>query len=307
MTPAEIEIGDQEIRVRTTAGQKLTILSAYLPPVAAPLVKWAGGKQWLAPAATSLLPAGWTGKYYEPFIGGGAMFFSTAPSRAVLSDRNEDLMKTYVAVRDDPDSVIRLLNSYPYDEKFYYRIRARIPRNDTTRAARFLYLNRCCWNGLYRVNRDGKFNTPFGRFVNPTICDRERIRAAARILQKAEVRSSDFEISIESAAPGDFVYFDPPYVSGHQNNGFLKYNAPLFAWGDQKRLSDCAIALAELGVNVLVSNADHPAVIRLYKGFRYYRAKRRSLIGASCASRGIVREALLSSYALFGLESEIIS
>jgi len=120
--------------------------------------------------------------------------------------------------------------------------------------------------------------------VNPTICDRDRIRTAATILQGVEVRSADFEISIESAAPGDLVYLDPPYVSGHQNNGFLKYNAPLFAWGDQKRLSDCAMALAESGVHVLVSNADHPAVIRLYKGFRYYRAKRRSLIGANCAN-----------------------
>jgi len=132
---------------------KLTVLRGHEPPVAAPLVKWAGGKQWLAPAAASLLPGKWTGKYYEPFIGGGAIFFSIAPYHAVLSDRNEDLIETYAAVRDDPESVIRLLNSYPYEDIFYYRIRARIPRNEITRAARFLYLNRCCWNGLYRVNR----------------------------------------------------------------------------------------------------------------------------------------------------------
>lgn len=244
---------------------------------------------------------------YSPAPGAGQVQFrGNLPATRLKAAQKPLCRRPYKCVNlRDQESAIRLLT--PYEETFYYRIRARIPRNETTRAARFLYLNRCCWNGLYRVNRDGKFNTPFGRFVNPTICDRERIRTAATILQGAEVRTADFEISIESAAPGDLVYLDPPYVSGHQNNGFLKYNAPLFAWGDQKRLSDCAMMLAELGVHVVVSNADHPAVIRLYKGFRYYRAKRRSLIGASCASRGIVREALLSSYALFGTESEIIT
>ncbi len=306
MAPTEIEVGIDQITVRSGRRIKRIELTDCEQPVAVPLIKWAGGKQWLAPAASSLLPSRWTGKYYEPFLGGGAMFFGLAPHQAVLSDRNSDLMRTYVTVRNDPEAVINLLASYPYEENFYYRVRARRPKRAVAAAVRFLFLNRSCWNGLYRVNRQGQFNTPFGRFVNPTICDRGRIRTAAAILRGVTLRTGDFEVALSEAQSGDFVYLDPPYVSGHTNNGFLKYNASLFAWADQQRLANCARRLTTSGVHVMVSNADHRAVVSLYKGFHYYRAVRRSLISANSSSRGVVREALLSSYQLLGVTSEII-
>jgi DNA adenine methylase len=270
-----------------------------IQPSVRPVVKWPGGKQWLAVAAPHLAPAEWKGRYFEPFVGGGAFFFALEPGRATLSDCNEELILTYRAIRDDPEGVIRLLSRYPYNKSFYYRMRGLSPRSDCGIAARFLYLNRTCWNGLYRVNEKGEFNTPFGRFVRPTICDEERIRLAAKLLRRARLRVGDFDQVIADAARGDFVYFDPPYTTGHQHNGFLKYNAALFSWPDQKRLARAATCLAGAGVHVLVSNANHPAVIRLYTGFCRYKVIRKSLISGNLASRGVITEVLLSSYPLF--------
>ncbi len=275
-------------------------------PSAQPVVKWAGGKQWLAVAAPLLTPPRWTGRYYEPFVGGGAFFFALKPSRATLSDRNSELITAYRALRNDPEGVIRLLSRYPYEADFYYRLRARTPRSPRAIAARLLYLNRACWNGLYRVNKMGKFNTPFGRFANPTICDQNRIFAAAKLLGRARLCVADFEVVASKARAGDFVYFDPPYVTGHTNNGFLKYNSRLFSWLDQERLAQCAVRLAKAGVNVLVSNADHLAVIGLYRGLSCYRIARRSFISGRSTSRGFVTEALLCSYPILGCASEVI-
>ena len=240
-----------------------------------PVVKWAGGKRWLAAHIHELKPPMWRGRYYAPFVGGGALFFALQPARATLADTNRELITTYRAIQGDPNGVIRLLGSYSYGKRFFYKLRDRAPRADHTIAARFLYLNRTCWNGLYRVTRDGKFNTPFGSYNNPTICDPERIRNASKRLRRASLLVSDFERCVSRAKKGDFVYFDPPYITGHQNNGFLKYNRQLFSWADQERLAKLAIRLAERGVYVLVSNADHPTVVDLYKGFHLRRIMRR--------------------------------
>jgi DNA adenine methylase len=275
-------------------------------PSAYPIVKWAGGKQWLAVAAKQLLPPDWDGRYYETFLGGGAFFFAIGPSHAIISDVNQELITTYKAIRDEPEKVIQLLSTYPHDEEFYYTLRDKEPRKPHTTAARLLYLNRTCWNGLYRVNAEGRFNTPFGRYDNPTICDEERINNASRALQHAEITDGQFQDVVLMAKPGDFVYFDPPYITGHQNNGFLKYNKSLFSWSDQEDLARCARRLTDAGVHVLVSNADYPAVIKLYKGFYYYRAKRHSLIGGQSRSRGVIIESLLSNYPLLGYETEVI-
>lgn len=261
-----------------------------------PFVKWAGGKRWLTAQIGKIKPKGWTGRYFEPFVGGGALFFALQPKRATLSDANEELITTYLAIRNNPDAVIRSLQSYPFGKRFFYRLRGQNPRADYTIAARFLYLNRTCWNGLYRVTNQGRFNTPFGRYENPTICDEARIRAASKLLKRARLFAGDFETQAGKAKAGDFVYFDPPYITGHQNNGFHKYNSQLFSWADQERLAKLAIRLTEEGVHVLVSNADHDSVVRLYKGFRYYQISRRSLIGGQMKSRGVVTEALLSNY-----------
>jgi len=275
-------------------------------PSAHPVLKWAGGKQWLALAANQLLPPDWRGRYHETFLGGGAFFFAVQPNQATISDLNQDLIMTYKAIREEPERVIRLLRTYPYDEEFYYTLRATEPRKAHTIAARFLYLNHTCWNGLYRVNSEGRFNTPFGRYVNPTICDEERINSASEALQHAEIKDGSFQNIVSTAQHGDFVYFDPPYITGHQNNGFLKYNKNLFSWADQESLARYAIQLTKAGVHILVSNADYPAVVNLYKGFYYYRAQRQSLIGGQPRSRGVITEALLSNYPLLGYETKVI-
>ena len=204
---------------------------------ALPIVKWAGGKRWLTAHIKQIKPPKWNGHYFEPFVGGGAFFFALQPTRATLSDKNDDLITTYRAIADDANIVIRLLRTYPYEENFYYQLRDRNPRSEHAIAARFLYLNKTCWNGLYRVTNEGKFNTPFGRYDNPTICDEGRIHAASKLLRKATLLSGDFEKSIAKAGRGDFVYFEPPYITGHQNNGFLKYNSQLFSWSDQELLT----------------------------------------------------------------------
>jgi len=271
-----------------------------------PVVKWAGGKQWLATAAKQLVPKDWSGRYFEPFLGGGSFFFSLQPNSAVLSDRNEKLIAMYRALRDDARGIVRLLSTYPYEEDFYYRIRSRTPMSNRSAAAKFLYLNRSCWNGLYRVNRKGEFNTPFGRYTNPRICDRDRILEPSKFLKSATLKFCDFQKAVAEAKANDLVYFDPPYVTGHENNGFLKYNVRLFSWADQERLAQTAIRLMNAGVHVLVSNANFQAVVKLYKGFRYFRIRRQSLIGGKGSRRGLTTEALLSSYPILGCNSEVI-
>lgn len=198
--------------------------------------------------------------------------------------------------------MIHTLRRYPHDQTFFERIRRRKPRTPTTVAARFIYLNKTAFNGLYRVNLKGEFNVPFGRYVNPSICQEDRLRAAASALVGADLRCADFETAVADAGPGDFVYLDPPYITGHTNNGFLKYNAHLFSWNDQERLSCVASKLKDIGVSVLVTNADHPAVTDLYEGFFRYRAQRRSLIGGVGSVRDNVYETILSSYPLAGME-----
>ena len=273
-------------------------------PAARPFLKWAGGKQWLTPIADQLLSPNFSGTYYEPFLGGGAIFFALSTSQSVLCDTNEELIATYQALRDDVDSVVAVLRRYPHDRDFFEQIRRRKPRTPATVAARFIYLNKTAFNGLYRVNLRGEFNVPFGRYVNPTICQEARLREAAAALMNAELRCVDFERAVAGAGAGDFVYLDPPYITGHTNNGFLKYNAHLFSWEDQKRLSRVAKELQSRGVSVLVTNADHPAVAELYEdSFRRYRAQRRSLIGGVGSVRSNVYETLLSSYPITGIEA----
>jgi len=303
--PLTIQIERGQLRVIAVAARSRATLCTkdLCEPAAKPVLKWAGGKQWLAPAAQLLMPPNFVGRYWEPFLGGGALFFALSPKRATLSDKNEELIHTYTALRDDPEAVVDLLRRHRYKYRFYYRTRKRVPRSPQGTAARMIYLNRTCWNGLYRVNRKGQFNTPFGRFVNPTICARDRIDVAAGKLSQAQLRVGDFAEIVKEAEPGDWVYLDPPYITGHRNNGFLKYNAQLFTWADQKRLAQCAKTLVEKGVNVMVTNADHGRVASLYAGFHYYRLTRTSLVGVG-SSRGTVTEALLSSYPILGYESE---
>jgi DNA adenine methylase len=275
----------------------LTVASLNHEALQKPLLRWAGGKHWLLPILRASLPKV-VRNYFEPFLGGGAAFFGLQPQRAHLADKNEELISMYKALRDDVEGVIRILRTYPNTKQFFYRMRDHKSRSERAAAARTIYLNRTCWNGLYRVNSSGKFNTPFGKRAAPDIVDSDRTRSISKCLQGVALSAADFEAIEPAVQQGDFIYLDPPYISGHQNNGFLMYNAHLFSWGDQERLAAFAIRLKNKGASVIVSNADHQAVTRLYKGFHCYRVVRNTVISGFVDSRGKTTEAVLSSYPL---------
>jgi DNA adenine methylase len=302
MRELELAVTAGEVLVRTAASEAVQdgeILAriGLRRPHTLPILKWAGGKQWLARIIGALLPRKLKGKYYEPFLGGGSVFFSLHPEDAVLADTNASLMITYGAIASDVEALIKELDSYVAEKYFYDEIRKRQPRNSIKIAARMLYLNKMAWNGLYRVNRRGEFNVPFGSFVNPTICHRDRLLAAAKMLAGVKLRNSDFQDTVRYAKRGDLVYFDPPYTCAHGTNGFLKYNALLFSWRDQVRLAKVARRLKERGVHVIVSNAGHTEIVKLYEGsgLQLYRVERNSLIGGDLECRKRVKEVLFSS------------
>lgn len=303
-TPTRLCFADD--RLQLISERKVVAQTTLAPVVAKPLLRWAGGKAWLSRAAKALMPPNFKGKFYEPFCGGAAFYCALGLNDAVLGDKNKELITTYRTVRDDAEGVIKLLRGYPHLESYFYKIRELVPRTNRHLAARFIYLNRTCWNGLYRVNSEGIFNTPFGSRDNPDLVDAPRLRAISTMMKGVSFVSGDFEKCVKAAQSGDWVYFDPPYITGHQNNGFLMYNAHLFAWADQERLATAAKNLVARGVNVLVSNADHSPVINLYKDFYYYRTTRNSLINGTISLRGKTTEALLSSYPLLGSTTEVI-
>ena len=267
---------------------------------AEPFLKWAGGKRRLLPLILPHLPPLEEGScYFEPFLGGGAVFFSIAPRLALLSDSNRELIDTFVTVRDEADAVIRILAGFRNNEPEFYRIRASTPRTSYGRAARFIYLNKLCFNGLYRVNNKGEFNVPYGRHPEAVVyCDKQQLMAASEALAGTTILVSDFEDAIFGASSGDVVYFDPPYTTAHIDNGFIEYNARVFSWEDQERLANVAHALIENGVRVVVSNADHPSIRRLYprsKGFEAHRIARSSTIAGSSKARATTTELVFTS------------
>lgn len=247
-----------------------------------PFLRWAGSKRLLLKEIVSSIPSSY-GTYYEPFLGGGSLFFLLEPSRAHVSDVLGDLIRTYSAVRDDPDEVVRRIEVWSVDRDTYYRVRAYRPRKDSAFAARFIYLNKVGWNGLYRVNSSGQFNVPFGRPKTDTVVDGSNLRSCARALSQPGVRLStgDFLETTRRASPGDLVFLDPPYVTGHTNNGFVDYNQRLFNWDDQLRLAQEAERLRVLGAHVIVANAAHRSVVDLYPAFTpHYVAREQTISGA---------------------------
>lgn len=263
-----------------------------------PVVRWAGSKQRLLHQLVDVLPAQF-GTYFEPFFGSGALFFLLRPTRAVLSDTCLPLVETYTTLASFPDEIHRELASLdPMDRDTYYRVRKSSPETPVGRAARFLFLNRTCWNGLYRVNKKGEFNVPYGSPTPTCLPELELLQSAAEVLSGASVRVSDFESSVETAEEGDLVFLDPPYVTGHNNNGFVDYNEKLFSWADQERLAKLARNLDARGVRVIVTNAQHEAVLRLYKGFTISSTTRASTLAGDKAFRRPVTEALILSRTL---------
>jgi DNA adenine methylase len=264
---------------------------------AAPFVKWAGGKRLLLPKLLPLLPSLEAGRRYsEPFLGGGAVFFALQPERALLADLNAELIEVFAAVQDDVEAVVEALQPLKNDEDTYYRVRRSRPRKAATRAARFIYLNKTCFNGLYRVNTRGDFNVPFGRHGQQLlVCDVDQLTAASRALASAELAVGDFGATGRRARAGDVVYFDPPYTTAHSNNGFIEYNQRVFSWADQRRLARNALALVRRGVHVAISNADHPAITALYadRAFCLHRISRWSTMAGKPQHRFPATELLI--------------
>jgi DNA adenine methylase len=260
-------------------------------PLLPPLMKWPGGKRALIKHLLPLVPTS-RGRYYEPFFGGGALFFALGPRPATLGDTNAALIACYEQVRDKPERVLRFLETHPNAEDEYYRVRARTPDDLSECAARMIYLATLSFNGIYRLNRHGEFNVPYGRKTHLQVCDPSRISAASAALQGVTLVAGDFEAVVGEAGLGDFVYFDPPYTVAHGNNGFLKYNAAIFSWEDQVRLAQRARKLIETGCRVVISNADHPSIRDLYAGFALKTIERPSVMAASSAFRRVITECI---------------
>ncbi|MFQ5457071.1 MAG: DNA adenine methylase [Myxococcota bacterium] len=270
---------------------------------AVPFLKWAGGKRALVPEILARLPDS-IDTYYEPFLGGGAVFFALAArgafKRAVICDRNRDLIDAYLGVRDDVEGVIARLARLRHDARTYARVRSQDPAKLTLtrRAARIIYLNRTCYNGLYRVNRKGQFNVPFGRYKNPRILDRENLRAVSRTLQKARIaESKDFEALVEKAEPGDAVYFDPPYAPVSPTSSFTAYDSLPFGEDEQERLAKVMRQLQRRRVYALLSNSDVPLTRRLYKRYACDSVQVHRRINSRPDRRGPISELLVRTHA----------
>lgn len=252
-----------------------------------PFLKWAGGKRWLAPRINDTVKS-ISGRYIEPFLGSGAIFFALRPKNALLSDANEDLINTYIAIRDDPQKVFALLKTHQskHCTEYFYQIRAYQPRGKYQKAARFIYLNRTCWNGLYRVNLEGTFNVPIGTKSNVLLAS-DNWPAVSRLLSSVDITNQDFEAAIDTAKQGDLVFADPPYTVKHNLNGFIKYNNALFSWDDQIRLRDALLRAKKRGARIIATNGCHQSLQDLYKnGFVTEPLSRASVLAGSAIHRG---------------------
>ncbi|AFY47380.1 DNA adenine methylase Dam [Nostoc sp. PCC 7524] len=265
-----------------------------------PFLKWAGGKSRLIPQYIRYLPKGYQ-TYYEPFLGGGALFFHLQPIKARLTDINAELITTYRCVRDHVEELICLLQEHKtqHNRDYYYYIRANPSNNDLEQAARFIYLNKTCYNGLYRVNSQGKFNVPLGRYKNPNICPEGLLRAASVALATSEIKQADFtDILNYATSSDDFVFCDPPYHPISNTSYFTGYSQNSFSEKDQERLRNTCAELASRGVKVVVCNSDSEFIIKLYKqiNFNIYSIEAARSINSNTQKRGMIKELLITSY-----------
>lgn len=267
----------------------------------APFLKWAGGKRSLLPHLLPLVPRS-IETYYEPFIGGGALFFELARlrrfRRAKLADRNDELIQCYAAIKNDFRKVVGALEKHRYDETAFYEVRDLDPTtlSDARRAARTIYLNRCGYNGLYRVNSKGKFNVPFGFHRNPRLVQPERLQLVSEALQNADLVVGDFESVVAGAGAADFVYFDPPYVPVSATANFTGYARLGFTADDQGRLAALLRGLREARVAALLSNSDCALTRRLYRGLPLKAVQVRRAINSNAGKRGPVSELIVRSF-----------
>lgn len=267
-----------------------------------PFVKWAGGKRQLLPELIKYIPKFTT--YCEPFVGGGALFFYLQPQKAIINDFNKDLINTYITIRDDLEKLIEYLSTYKNDAENYYKIREldRLPlfqkMSNTQKASRLIYLNKTCYNGLFRVNSMGEFNSPFGYYKSPNIINEPILRAISKYLQKANVTffSEDFEIVVKDLQKDTFVYFDPPYDPVSVSSNFTGYTNLGFGKNEQKRLKKVCDNLNNKGIKFLLSNSATNFIFDLYKGYRIEEIQAKRSINSNANNRGNISEVLIRNY-----------
>lgn len=270
-----------------------------VPKIAKPILKWAGGKNALIKQVAPHFPQPDAyHRYFEPFVGGGAVFFHLHPAHSYLFDLNADLIELYTLVRDDVESVIDALTPHINERDYFNEIRALDPVTLTPagRAARFIFLNRTCYNGLYRVNSRGQFNVPFGKYKNPNIRDADGLRIASNALKRVHLEVADFETSLANCTKGDFIYFDPPYAPLSATSSFISYTKVGFDAADQKRLADLYRALDDRGCLLMLSNSSAPLVYELYDGFAIHEISARRAINSKADGRGLITELLVTNF-----------
>lgn len=264
-----------------------------------PFLKWAGGKSKLIPQYEKFFPNEFN-NYYEPFLGGGAVFFhllqTRPPFKAVLTDINADLINTYRCVRDNVEELIKLLEGHQkrHNSEYYYDLRSYHNLKGLEAAARFIYLNRTCFNGLYRVNPKGEFNVPIGKYKNPNICNIDLLYSVSEALQSIEIAERSFEAVLDYAKTSkDFVYFDPPYYPLSNTSKFTGYSRYSFSKDDQIRLRDVFAELARRGVKVMLSNSDCEFIRELYNDFEIREISAARAINSNSKKRGKIAEVLI--------------
>ncbi len=261
------------------------------------ILKWAGGKRSLIQAILAIFPPDYAERaYHEPFLGGGALFFTVKPRRGTVNDVNHRLINFYRVVRDEPNLLIEEASKYSYDRDTYYQLRDRFNEDGLAPvedAAILLYLNKTGYNGLYRVNSRGVFNVPFGTYKNPTIVPEDDIYSASEALKRVEIRNEDFSYLLEAAQEGDIVYLDPPYEPLSRTSNFNTYSQNGFPWAEQERLSETIRELDARGVLFVLSNSE-PAK-RLYRGFRTVTVHANRSINTKTTGRGPIREIIVTN------------
>jgi DNA adenine methylase len=260
-----------------------------------PLLKWPGGKRWFTARYTGILPTQFD-RYIEPFLGSGAVYFELQPARAILGDINAELIAVYNGIKKSWPAVLRHLRRHQrkHSDRHYYAVRDSDISDPIERAARLIYLNRTCFNGIYRVNHAGRFNVPIGT-KKSVLFDTDDFKAMARLLAKAQIRKADFEVLVNESRRGDLVFADPPYTVRHNNNAFVKYNEKLFSWNDQVRLAGALERARRRGVQIVATNANHASVRALYRGrgFQLTTVSRFSSISAAVDSRKQYEEVVI--------------
>lgn len=272
-----------------------------------PFVKWVGGKRQLLlqfklrnlypPEKFNLI----NGRYFEPFVGGGAVFFDLLPEKAFLSDLNSELVITYNMIKNNIDGLIKSLKKHPHNKEYFLKIRSKDPKklSNIEVASRFIYLNRTCFNGMYRVNSQGGFNVPFGKYSNPLICDEQNLCRVSKALKNVEIKCQDYKQVLKKAKKGDFIYFDPPYFPVSKTASFTSYTKEAFLEKEQIELRNTFFELHKRGCFVMLSNSDTTFINEIYsghKGVRITKVEAGRAINSKASGRGKITEVLVTNY-----------